>query len=323
MENKEITTIESGAVLKGSNELHTLQYFYNKIKPYLKVARLDHWFKNVFMLIGIIIAIAHNNIPIGIPLIIKGCVAILLACFISSANYVINEIYDAQFDRRHPNKKFRSVAAGTVTVKKLVFIDIILIITALAGSYLIFNWEFLFFITLFFIIGGIFYNIPPIRTKDLPFVDVLGEAINNPLRLLLGWFAVTNSNGLSLISIIGYWAFGATLVTAKRLAEFRHLGDKLILYRPTFRYYNNNLLIPMYFIFVLITLVTFILLGINYNSRLFFILPLLIIFFIWFSVLTFQKNSIVKEPERIFEKKLFAAYCFLTLILFTLILLYK
>jgi 4-hydroxybenzoate polyprenyltransferase len=275
------------------------------------------------MLIGIIIAIALNNIPIELKLVLKSCAAILLACFMSSVNYIINEIYDAQFDRRHPNKKFRSVAAETVSVKKLVLIDMLLITAALAGSFFIFNWKFLLFMTSFFVIGGIFYNIPPIRTKDLPFIDILGESINNPLRLLLGWFAVVDSNGLPLIGIAGYWSFGAMLVTAKRLAEFRYLGDKLISYRPTFKFYNNNRLIPMYFIFTLITITAFILLGVNYDSRMFFLLPFLIIFFIWFSFLTFQKNSIVKEPERVFEKKFFAAYCFLTLIIFTVVLLYE
>ena len=30
------------------------------------------------------------------------------------------------------------------------------------------------------------YNVPPVRSKDQPYVDVLSEAINNPLRLLAG-----------------------------------------------------------------------------------------------------------------------------------------
>jgi 4-hydroxybenzoate polyprenyltransferase len=323
MKTEEIAAIESKIQIQGNTPPHSVRYFYYRIKPYLKVARLDHWFKNVFMLIGIIIAIAINNVPIDFSLILKGSLAILLACLMSSVNYIINEIYDAQFDRKHPNKKFRSVAAGTVSVKELVLICILLFAAAFTGSYFLFSWKFLFFMLLFFVIGGVFYNIPPIRTKDLPFIDIMGESINNPIRLLLGWFAIADSNGLPLIGIAGYWSFGAMLVTAKRLAEYRYLGDKLILYRPTFRFYNNSRLIPIYFLFILITLAAFIFLGINYNSRLFLLVPFLIIFFSWFSVLTFQKNSIVKEPERVFEKKFFAAYCFLTLIFFTVILLYE
>ena len=31
---------------------------------------------------------------------------------------------------------------------------------------------------------GIAYNVPPLRTKDRPYLDVLSESVNNPLRLL-------------------------------------------------------------------------------------------------------------------------------------------
>ncbi len=292
-----------------------------KISPYLKVARLDHWFKNIFMVLGMIIAIAQNRIPVTIPLIAKCSIALFLACLISSANYVINEIWDAEFDRRHPNKKFRAVVTGQVSIRRLVLLDALIVTVAMGVSYILFNRQFCVVLGLFFIIGGIFYNIPPVRTKDLPFIDILGESINNPIRLLLGWFAVVNLNNLPLTGIIAYWSFGAVLVTAKRLAEFRHFGDKLLLYRPTFRYYKDSVLILMYWGFGLVTLATFVLLGITYNSSLLFILPLLVIFLIWFSVLTFQKNSIVKEPERIFEKKLFTSYCLLSLVAFAIILL--
>ena len=36
---------------------------------------------------------------------------------------------------------------------------------------------------------GCIYNIPPVRSKDLPYLDVLSEAVNNPLRMLAGWAA--------------------------------------------------------------------------------------------------------------------------------------
>ena len=45
-------------------------------------------------------------------------------------------------------------------------------------------WSFLLFM-------GLIYNVPPIRSKERPYLDVLSESINNPIRLLLGWFVVT------------------------------------------------------------------------------------------------------------------------------------
>ncbi len=38
---------------------------------------------------------------------------------------------------------------------------------------------------------GVLYNVKPFRTKDIAYLDVLSESINNAIRLLLGWFFVT------------------------------------------------------------------------------------------------------------------------------------
>ena len=56
---------------------------------------------------------------------------------------------------------------------------------------------------------GTFYNMPPIRTKELPYIDVLTESINNPIRLLLGWFALVDNRIPPASLLIAYWALGA------------------------------------------------------------------------------------------------------------------
>jgi 4-hydroxybenzoate polyprenyltransferase len=234
----------------------------------------------------------------------------------SSANYVINEIVDAQFDKKHPDKKFRPVASGDVFVRELTFFDVFLIIFTLVVSYLVFNEKFFFTMILFFIIGGIFYNIPPIRTKDVPYIDVISESANNPLRLMLGWYVINNESAPPLLGILCYWSFGAILVTGKRLAELRFLGKNSIQYRLTFKHYNNSLLTLMYFFYIATTLVTFILLSLEYKYQMFYFLPFILIFFVWFTILTFQQNSIVKEPERLFEKKAFITYSLLLFLIF-------
>ena len=42
--------------------------------------------------------------------------SLIPACFIASANYILNEILDAPFDALHPTKKLRGVPAGKVSV---------------------------------------------------------------------------------------------------------------------------------------------------------------------------------------------------------------
>lgn len=286
------------------------------MKTYLRVARPDHWFKNVFMLIGTVAAVAYEGVSLDAHLILKICAAVFLACLMSSANYIINEVVDARFDKKHPNKKLRSVASGSVSVKKLIYFDVLLVIFTLAVSYLAFNEKFFLFMVLFFIIGGISYNIPPVRTKDLPYVDVIGESVNNPLRLMLGWHVLDGLNSPPPATILCCWSLGAALMTAKRLAELRFLGEKSAEYRPTFNYYSDRSLTAMYSFYAVMTLAAFAYFSLRYGHGTFYFLPFILVFFIWFTFITFQQNSIVKEPERLFEKKAFVIYCLLALFIF-------
>ena len=48
-------------------------------------------------------------------------------------------------------------------------------------------------VTIAFILQKIIYNNEPIRFKDITYIDVLTESVNNPIRLLLGWFMIDSS----------------------------------------------------------------------------------------------------------------------------------
>ena len=68
---------------------------------------------------------------------------------------------------------------------------------------------------------GCVYNLPPVRTKDHAYVDVLSEAINNPLRMLVGWYIVTSTVVPPLSLLVSYWMIGCYFMAAKRFAEYR------------------------------------------------------------------------------------------------------
>ena len=54
------------------------------------------------------------------------------------------------------------------------------------------DWQLV--VTLFGLwVMGCVYNLPPVRTKDHAYVDVASEAINNPIRMLVGWYIVTST----------------------------------------------------------------------------------------------------------------------------------
>ena len=72
----------------------------------------------------------------------------------------------------------------------------------------------------FFWIMGVAYNVRPIRTKEVPYVDVLSESVNNPIRLLLGWFALIPDRFPPISLLLAYWMVGAFFMAMKRFAEY-------------------------------------------------------------------------------------------------------
>ena len=92
---------------------------------------------------------------------------------------------------------------------------------------------------------GCIYNIPPIRSKDKPYFDVLSESVNNPIRLMLGWYA-TGITILPPVSLLlAYWMVGAFFMAIKRLAEYRMINSPTVsaAYRQSFAYYNEERLL--------------------------------------------------------------------------------
>ena len=204
-------------------EVSELELNGGKLKGYVDIARIDHWFKNVFMLFGVMLAVFHNPGVIELKHFLILMIAIFATCLIASSNYVLNEIQDAKFDRVHPQKKYRPIPSGRVEVSFAYFEWLSLATIGLASAFLI-NSAF-FYTSLTFWIMGIFYNVSPIRLKDIPYLDVLSESINNPLRLLLGWFAIYPFELPSVSLLLAYWLIGAFFMASKRFSEYRHIND--------------------------------------------------------------------------------------------------
>lgn len=86
------------------------------LTPYIQIARVDHWIKNVFILPGIVLALFFYPRPVTGQLLIDILIGLLAACLTASSNYVINEILDAERDRHHPVKKERPIPSGHVSI---------------------------------------------------------------------------------------------------------------------------------------------------------------------------------------------------------------
>lgn len=278
------------------------------ISTYIKVFRIDHWIKNIFTLIGSFGAIFISDAGHSWTLYLDIVLAFLLSCFVSSVNYVINEILDASHDALHPLKKHRPIPAGQITLHKLVISAVLLLVITFGVSFVIFDMPFNISL-LALLIAGLFYNVRPVRAKDIPFVDVVSESINNPIRLFIGWHAVGASLFPPISVIVFFWVLGAFLMTAKRIAELKllnkHNGS---LYRPTFKYYTMKNLTTASVIYAVVSLIAYIYIAHNHKNSLYYSLPFYILFVLWYMKLTYENESIVMDPEHFYKRPVFCCY---------------
>ncbi len=285
------------------------------VLSYLKIFRLEHWFKNLLILPGAALAIKFMEPGWDWRATLAPIVGSLIpVCLLSSGNYIINEILDAPGDSLHPYKRHRPLAAGNVEARRAWFLATLCYAAAFAFSWHRHNAGFLTSLFLFFLVGGIAYNVPPLRLKEIAFLDVLAESANNPIRLLLGWYALTADPFSSWMILADYWAFGAFLMSAKRLSELRHLKGRqaAALYRHSFRHYSENRLLLLTAISGLACLALFYAVLIEHRVRAIPVLLLGVLFVLWVFFLVFRNSVFPREPEKIWKEPLFLMYVIFT-----------
>ena len=284
-----------------------VENWQDKIMPYVNIARPDHWFKNIFMLPGLLLALALGaSIPENFILIlIMGVVSV---CLIASANYTINEYLDAEFDRHHPVKKNRPSVSGAIKPEFVVLQWLVLGSIGLYLSYLI-KPEFLI-ANATLLVMGVLYNVNPIRTKDRVYMDVLSEAINNPLRFLLGWYLVVAPLIPPSSVLLSYWMGGAFLMAVKRYAEYRFIDDpeRAGLYRRSFIFYTEEKLLLSAFFYALTSAVFLGVFLVKYKIEFLLTLPLFAILFVWYLYIGMQVDSVSQAPEKLYKQKKFVLF---------------
>jgi 4-hydroxybenzoate polyprenyltransferase len=269
---------------------------------YLKPLRFDHWIKNAVVPVGSLLAIVAHRLAVEPAYLVDIGLAFVISGGISSVNYAINEVLDAPFDARHPAKRFRPIPSGRVRVAPLLGLTAGLALVTLAMSAWLFRPPFLLANVALFV-AGLLYNLPPVRLKDWPFLDALVESLTNPIRIAIGWYAVAPATtGLPAGLLVTVWAFGAFLMTGKRLAELRLLGPLAAEYRPTFRAYTVRGLLAVQLAYALAGLAALAVFFAAERPRLLMALPLVAGLLGWAVKMTFERESPLIDPEHLYRR---------------------
>lgn len=290
------------------------------MENYIKIARPDHWIKNLFLFPGAFFALFFVDYSFRAELLFRLLLAFAATCLLSSANYVINEWLDAGTDRYHPVKKNRPAVTGHLN-PRLIWPEYGLL--AAAGLALSLTENLPFFLTgaALLFMGGV-YNVRPVRAKDLPYLDVITESVNNALRLLLGWFAVTAEFYPPVSLIVGFWTGGAFLMAMKRFAEYRMIGDPAVaaLYRRSFRKYTERSLLISSFFYAMCSVFFIGVFLVKYRIELILAMPPLCGLFCLYFFISFKKDSAVQKPEKLYREKFLMAYVMAFLVLVILLM---
>lgn len=289
------------------------------MKNYIKIARPDHWVKNIFIMPGIAVAFLLVGLPSATVLIKNFILGFFATCMIASANYVINEWLDAEFDKYHPTKKYRPVVSSNMKFSLVMVEYTILAILGIGASILI-NRSFLW-MEVWLLVMGIIYNVKPIRSKDIPFFDVLSESINNMIRLLLGWFIVTNTQIPPGSILLGYWMGGAFLMGIKRFAEYRMIGDPQVagLYRKSFAHYTEQTLLCSSMFYAFCATFCMGIFLIKYRLEYVLAMPFLFLLFVYYLYIAFKEDSAVQKPEKLYKEKNLIFFVILIVIIFVIL----
>ncbi|CAG0992435.1 decaprenyl-phosphate phosphoribosyltransferase [Burkholderiales bacterium] len=174
----------------------------------LRLMRPKHWIKNVFVLAPLV----FSGEFLSASAVLAALQASVLFCIASSATYVVNDLHDIEYDRRHASKaKLRPLASGLVSPRAA------LRLLALLYAVLALGWFFsprvLMVIAVYVVLNFAYTRV----LKHQPVIDIFTVAFGFVLRIYAG--AVALNVGVSAWMAITTLCLALYLAAIKRRQE--------------------------------------------------------------------------------------------------------
>ncbi len=140
--------------------------------------RPRQWVKNAF----VVAPLFFSPWAVNAATMRAVAIAVVVFCLLSSAVYVINDYFDREGDRLHPEKKFRPLASGEVTPVQGIILAIGLLIASAGLSGFLPTPRFALFAGTYFVLNLLY----SIWLKHVAILDVLIVAAGFVLRIDAG-----------------------------------------------------------------------------------------------------------------------------------------
>lgn len=203
-----------------------LDYMKN-IKVFARAMRVNQWIKNLLVFTAVI----FSGKLFDLWVVGQAIIAFGIFCLLSSTSYLLNDIIDYPYDKKHPVKRYRPIASGEISMQQATFTVFILTVVSLLLS-LLFSVNF-FFLALVFILLHFFYSL---YLKKFPTVDIFAISLSFILRAIGG--EVVTGYHIPIWLLLTIFFISLFMATVKRHAELithgRETRESLYRYQEHF-----------------------------------------------------------------------------------------
>ena len=183
----------------------------DKINKYFDLLRTYQYIKNLFILAPLFFSGYLTHFIV----LEKTLLSVVYFSLSASGVYIFNDLCDVKEDRKHPTKRNRPIASGSVSIVAAKFLMVFLILISFIGAiFLSFNFTIILAI---YVLLNISYSL---WLKHLSIVDIIIIAIGFVLRILAG--------GVVAGVYISMWIILVTFLLALFLAIAKRRDDVLL-----------------------------------------------------------------------------------------------
>lgn len=208
------------------------------IAAIVKLMRPRQWTKNLI----VFVAVVFSGRALILADAFHAVLGFVIFCFLSSSVYILNDVVDAPYDRRHPEKKNRPVASGRISPTVGVILFAAFAAASLAGSFWWLGWKFGICAATYFVIN-LSYSF---GVKKVVIVDSVTIALGFVLRAIAGIYAIVSEPGqLSEWLLICTFFLALFLAFSKRRGEITDLSENAVDHRPILASYSPKLIDEM------------------------------------------------------------------------------
>ncbi len=218
------------------------------MKPIFILIRWQQYLKNLFIFLPLFFVGQITQLD----LLVNAIFAFLAFCLVASSVYILNDYKDIAQDKKHPQKKYRPLAAQTISKSHAVLLMIVLFV---AGVLLMVSFSFasLPYLAIYIIINIAYC----FGLKNIAVLDIFCIAIGFVLRLFVGSSATDTT--LSMWIVIMTFLLALFIVLAKRRDDFLILLDTNSKVRKDIGSYNLQFIDAVMMITASVNIVCYIL----------------------------------------------------------------